>query len=1194
MSDDLDFRALKSLAESRLPLSRLFTLLGYSGGEASTRWGKCPECGKDGKFRNTGDKSFKCFTPECRLNPDNLVLSGLRANATGLIAVTKGLGDKPAFFEYLRMAKVIDEDTYKSLMGEGSPKKKQPKKKPAPVEAGPKEPEPATETPDPKEEEADPETEAPQKSKIVSLTGDPIPDEEAAERPVRSLEDGNPWQDLWKAMRLGDGDRTKLITERGLSRATVELAGFRSSRESNAELIEALRARYSDDDLVEYGILRNDDARGYRPEPQLCGWGITKEIDPETGKRKFALVHPILIPYFDPMGQVVSIRAHKGGIPKRILPGQIEYTNYSRPYGEHFLRKHRGTKWCVLTEGEFKAAAVQQCGIPGMAVPGISFISNEGFRAELLHILKRHHIEEVVVIFDNEDKSHKPEDKRYDVVIWANVVAHKLKEAGIRRVRIGQLPDEHRIDGKADFDGILQQQVARLGEKEGTAAAKTIFEATIRAAAKPVDFIDELFPNRAKQIIHSRVVRYTRSRQIAIGGDEEREKAFLFQNDNPKLAAALRDTIGCYYVRKNPDPKKIKDWTDERSRLYQKLKEFREAGDQPGPARHVRIAILMIDELLLGWPERISNFSLECLYRVVAEEDNKIQYYVKAYMPLERKKLHVLIPAKKRARLAEFREFCQETLGGTFKGGERDLQAITEDLDVDSVWRTVHEVNAYGHHEASGMFIWGDVAWDKEGRRILPDKDMIFWSGDNGYQVDISPDRIGEGMQQGAPLMHPDLPDRPDLNAVTMQWLLDLRDAVGGLEAWALVGTVVAYLAMPAFFRKHGQQHPGLWLHGTYGDGKTYIARWLMRLAGFGHVDGITMTPATTDVALFRSLAQYSCLPVFFDEYRAEYATDQRNGLLRNAFDRTAAAKGRIDNMRRTRSVSPSTTPLVCGESECTDAATRSRYVQAVISKQRRAPDPGKVRFRRLEDISESLYQVGRQMMDRRQNFEHEFLSAFAAWNLELDKPENAKVKAKANDRAVLSYGVAFSGLAALAAILDLKALDGPINQAFLPFLLRYMAVADSDTKSSGVVETFWENFISALHQKAISHDCIRRAWVRPHETEEGKVLFCSEYEARDGTGREVALINASDSFSAFEEFLRKRGRSFPLDHANLAKYLRNQKYWVWKYTESGWKAKWGGAKRSTWGVYLDEFPWTDEIANLLAESATDLIESDD
>lgn len=1190
MAETYDWDSLKAETLSRLGLASLFSQLGYSLARTDGRWQRCPRCGKDAKFNIKEDKRFSCYNPSCDFHYDNLSALKLKNDAIGLMAVTEGVTWQHASYRCMLLAGTLTQEQYDSLTDPAKREKRKRNRKKKP-------PTPA-ETPPTSDESAEPDNVVPfaepkaAEEKKPLRTAEPTPEEDTIpglSAPAPSEDDDKPapeaWQKLWERLPLLDGDRTRLIEERGLSREMVEKCGYRSSRAANFNLIEKLRREIDDDEsLIEYGILRSD-SRGIRPEPQICGSGNTGQRD-EQGHPIFAPdANPILIPYFNIHGEVITMRAHKGGLPKRLLPGEIETTNYSHPYGEHFLRQHRGTRFCVITEGELKAAACAQQGIPTLAIPGITFINNPIFRAELLALLSRHQIDEVVIIFDNEEKGDpalptfiQNPNKRYDVVIWANVIAFHLRKAGIRSVRIGQLPDRCRDKkGKADFDGILIDCIRQHGVEAGNRAAEQIFRDTIEAATTGREMVETLFPSRAQQIIHSAVIRKTTDRLMEVGGDEEVRKGFLFRSLNSTLGEALADTEHCYFTRKNPDAKKRQEIADRRAVLQEKLDAARENRAKPYLIRNLNLRIAVLDEMMKGWPDRISSFKLRCIYRVKTEEGGEVDYYCEAYDRRERRRTRFRIPAKKLASAREFRELTLARFSSTFRGGDRDLEKITEDLGTDSSFRLVEEVNAYGYHKPSGLWFCGDAAYAPDGEMIRPDEDSVFWYKDQGYQIDSEPDHIGLGFQHGAPMMTPDDPEPDGLFDNFAHFLNDFCDTIGGLEGWAILGTAFAYFAMPSFMARYRNQHPGIWLHGTYGDGKTYVAKWLMRLFGFpSSFMEVRLSPDTTLVAIGRVLAQYSCIPVFFDEYRTEYTKPELDAALRGAFDRSSAAKGRIDNMTRTRTTTPRTTPIVCGESECADPATRSRYVQAIISKRRRKPDPHNQRFQRLDQFSDSLRFIGRRILSERGQFDKFFLARYQEWETDL---ETNPIGEAVNKRAILSYGVAYAGLTAAIDLLGCDADPGQLR-AWNPFLRRYMDTADQDTRAGGVIDQFWEMFLAA----------IRAGYVPASNL---KVLYC----LRNGDGLHidtenapgafaVVAINAVDAFAKYEEWLRRQGKESRLSRRNLAKYLANENYWAWRDSSQRWRVRFDGRLCTAWGILLEEFPFRDELESVLPDES--------
>ena len=81
-----------------------------------------------------------------------------------------------------------------------------------------------------------------------------------------------------------------------------------------------------------------------------------------------------------------------------------------------------------------------------------------------------------------------------------------------------------------------------------------------------------------------------------------------------------------------------------------------------------------------------------------------------------------------------------------------------------------------------------------------------------------------------------------------------------------------------------------------------------MRIHGFKALDGISIEP-TTEVAMARALSHYSCLFLWFDEFRQNNLKDKPGKLtiIRDAYNRGSAAKGYMHDPRKTRIVRPNT-----------------------------------------------------------------------------------------------------------------------------------------------------------------------------------------------------------------------------------------------------------------------------------------------
>lgn len=277
------------------------------------------------------------------------------------------------------------------------------------------------------------------------------------------------YQRLVELCKLSQEHREELKQKRGFSDSLIDELKFRSGGEYIVKVIEQLRSEFDDEDLIKKGVLLDVN-------------GTIAINDQLLGNR-------VLIPYLDSKGTVHHIRPHKLGFAK--IPAE--------PYAKYFLRDKPSS--IVLTEGEFKAAALYGWGIPAIAIPGISSFGDTNFD-RLVYLLKEFGVKNVVVIYDNEDKSNpalpnfkrKVED-RYDTQYWAYMMAYKLTKAGYPS-KVGWLPDEWREDGKIDFDAAMAQ-----------GRTKTDIERIIDAAVTPSEYLKSL-DEEAQRIVKRKLNRH--------------------------------------------------------------------------------------------------------------------------------------------------------------------------------------------------------------------------------------------------------------------------------------------------------------------------------------------------------------------------------------------------------------------------------------------------------------------------------------------------------------------------------------------------------------------------------------------------------------------------------------------------------------------------------------------------------------
>lgn len=268
---------------------------------------------------------------------------------------------------------------------------------------------------------------------------------------------------------LSDVHRQDLRTRRGFADTLIDQLVFRSGGQEAVAAVEKLREELSDQELLDAGLLI--------------------EINGVLAVNSQFSDDRVIIPYLDENGEVYYLRPHKLGF-QGVPP---------EPYCRFFLKDRPET--IVLTEGEFKAAALWQVGIPAIAVPGISSFGGKHFE-RLVDLLREFGVRRVTVIFDNEIKDNptfsnfkeKPED-RYDTQFWSYLMAYKLGREGFIS-RVGWLPDKWRKNGKADWDGAL-----------AAGCTKEEFLAVIDKAVMPKEFLEGL-PEESARIVKRKLARH--------------------------------------------------------------------------------------------------------------------------------------------------------------------------------------------------------------------------------------------------------------------------------------------------------------------------------------------------------------------------------------------------------------------------------------------------------------------------------------------------------------------------------------------------------------------------------------------------------------------------------------------------------------------------------------------------------------
>ena len=272
------------------------------------------------------------------------------------------------------------------------------------------------------------------------------------------------WKSFHDRIGLSDAHIAELRSKRGFSDETISKLQFKSSRKENRAVLEEMLKTYPGRLLEKVGLAKHGPDGFYPEGRQYCGKGRTNRKD-EKGEHIWDWIEPVLIPYFDEAGEIVAIRPHKGN-PKK-PEGTDDYDESWRGlqiYCPLLLRLtaiDESDKLVVLTEGEFKAAALMQAGIPALAFPGIHSMRNYRFRNDVVSLLQRFEVRNIVIVFDNETKDDPNFLDKYKPDPWDRYDAPHVRPIH----RQGSLRSRVPLPPRPPARGVEDRRQGRLGRR---------------------------------------------------------------------------------------------------------------------------------------------------------------------------------------------------------------------------------------------------------------------------------------------------------------------------------------------------------------------------------------------------------------------------------------------------------------------------------------------------------------------------------------------------------------------------------------------------------------------------------------------------------------------------------------------------------------------------------------------------------
>ena len=657
---------------------------------------------------------------------------------------------------------------------------------------------------------------------------------------------------------------------------------------------------------------------------------------------------------------------------------------------------------------------------------------------------------------------------------------------------------------------------------------------------------------------------------------------------------------GCYYTR---NPITAKTNKSLFSAAIELKKESAKDADKKWLAQF----------LLDGEPEAVSNFKMECLY-LLRGADGNVTRLVRLVNTLgevsdgpETGGTDIL-PAVEFSSAEKFRAWC--LLKGNFNwgvgggAGNLELQMLHSDVSSNAAYKVARLIEYCGWHALkatkygdtdktvlNGIWFNDECGFTSMGEILIPDEDgVIQCNGEiyvlarKGREADFAhgrpklrpsemlADGPAESWMSGMESLTEVKLDKTDWEAQSLSMPVlsgffretcrKFHDTAGGMGGWLAVGSMFGYAAGPEFFEFNGCL-PSIFIPGQMGSGKTFFTNWLMGIQGYQPTKGLGLGKGSrvTPVGLCQQLENYSSIALWFDEYRQYEISDEKVSIIRDSYDRQLAGKWTPDGVQRVIR----TTPVVSGETDTSDAATRSRYTHLQISASQRIGN----HVNWMRDNRQYFFFFWRHLLVHRPEFVRHVMRLAADWFTSADTKDIP-------ERSRVAYSLAYAAFAAATILFESHTKEESV--AFRKFIIDRASSAADDVLSDVNVNIFLQCVITSVKAGEIPPECFRvekRIVSYPQAVKDGLVV----YEApNQGMWESVDLfMEPNDVISYLQKDLRKSGSPPPLKYKDLRDQLSKMDYWIklpgGKKLSKRFGRRGNMTPSAAWGFHLDLCP---------------------
>lgn len=556
----------------------------------------------------------------------------------------------------------------------------------------------------------------------------------------------------------------------------------------------------------------------------------SRGIDNHTHIRQGEEIHGVGVPFFDPEGNKIAIKKRLNFVEK---PKYIFTEGKNTIYGLDQIKDFK--EEVFIFEGESDALTGMQVGLPSLGIPGANAWDTVKEWIDYFNKFKK-----IIVVPDKGEAGKK--------------LVNKLAQLFPDKIFILPLP------GK--FEDVNDFFIFGCNKNKET--FRNYFNESPIIPAAPETFKEMIKEN-----------------QQMLGNYKAWESVFEYYKDEIQLMLfvdQLKEESGikksiiekAYKENYNKYNKTQKEIEDKDADIYIKGKSYYKT--------------IYTKENI--YELQLSNFVIHLLHTIEADGDHvRVCQLENENGQISRK---VMFDSETLTRVTEFMSECKKAGNYIFKGDFNDLIALNELLlkqeeDIVSAPDHIGRINEKN-------WLMGSYGIDSNGEKVQADENGIIELDANKYMVRNL--NVADEEDTAYMPVEPKKVEDIDKDFLT-KTAQTIKENIGGFEAWLALGFAVAGWYSTEIYNHNGEKSfPIFFISGKRNSGKTYLARWLMSVFGFPHIDGKNFGMPSL-VSMVRKLGYYSSLPQWYDDYKNGIRDIKaRDDFLLGAYNRQGADKG--------------------------------------------------------------------------------------------------------------------------------------------------------------------------------------------------------------------------------------------------------------------------------------------------------------